>query len=74
MSESRPFNIETHPDYNREPGVLIVPGSNFVKEVSKFEQFHTRYTAGTNGPGNPYVYRPFPKMVYRAQRWNGTMA
>ncbi|MEK9725817.1 MAG: hypothetical protein VW405_20360 [Rhodospirillaceae bacterium] len=71
MSEFKPFNIETHPEYNREPGIVIVPGSNYAKEMEKFEQFPSKY--GTN-PGNPYVYRPFPKMLYRAQLYQGVMA
>jgi hypothetical protein len=62
------FDQETNKDWNREPGILIVPGSNYAKEMQKFEQFPSKY--GPN-PGNPYVYRPFPKMVYRAQIWQG---
>jgi hypothetical protein len=71
MSGYRPFNQETDPSMNAEPGIALVPGSRFLHEVSKHEQFAGRYTQGTNGPGNPYVYRPFPKMVYRAEHWNG---
>lgn len=71
MMEYQPYDPDTAPEDNREPGILIVPGSNFVKEVSKFEQFHTKFTMGTQ-PGNPYRYRPFPKMLYRAQRLNGS--
>jgi len=72
MSEEfRPFNQETDPNYNREGGVVPVPGSNLAKEMSKFEQFPSKWTHGTAGPGNPYVYRPFPKMLYRAERVDG---
>lgn len=69
------FNVNQHtdPNWNREPGIVIVPGSNYANEVAKFEQFHSQYTAGTQ-PGRPYTYRPFPKMVYRAERYNGAPA
>jgi hypothetical protein len=70
MAEFKPFSQETHPDYNREPGLVPVPGSNFSKEMAKFEQFHSKWTMGSS-PGNPYTYRPYPKMLYRAQHWNG---
>lgn len=62
------FDIETAPDYNREPGIVIVPGSNYAKEMAKHEQFPSKYG---ETPGNPYVYRPFPKMVYKAELWQG---
>ncbi len=71
MSETfRPWNQEKAPEYNREPGIAVIPGSNYQKEMAKFEQFHSKYT-GAEGPGNPYVYRPFPKMVYRADKYEG---
>lgn len=59
---------ETRTDWNREPGIIVVPGSNYANEMQKFEQFPSKY--GPN-PGNPYHYRPFPKMVYRAEEWRG---
>ena len=72
MSETfRPFNPETHPSYNTEPGVVVVPGSNYAKEMEKHEQFPSKY--GQN-PGNAYKYRPFPKMLYKAHHWNGVVA
>lgn len=61
-------NPETAPDYNREPGVVIIPGSNYAKEMAKFEQFPSKFGEQA---GNPYHYRPFPKMVYRAEVWQG---
>lgn len=70
MSEYRPFSQETHPEYNQEPGLVLIPGSFTVREHSKWEQFPSKYTVGTS-PGNPYTYRPFPKMLYRADRYNG---
>lgn len=66
-----PKNQETDPRYNVEPGIARTPGSPFLQEMSKFEQFHSSWTAGTPGPGNPYRYRPFPKMLYRAKHYNG---
>jgi len=72
MSEYRPRNQETDERYNREPGIALVPGSAYLRELAQFEQFHSRFTAGVDaGPGNPYSYRPFPKMVYRAEHHNG---
>ena len=70
-SEFKPFNQENHPEWNREPGIVIVPGSNYANEMQKFEQFPGRYGGS---PGNPYTYRAFPKMVYRAEHWNGKAA
>lgn len=67
MADFRPTNPETDDQDNREPGIVKVPGSNLAKEMQKFEQFPTEWGA----PKNPYVYRPFPKMLYRAQLWNG---
>src|SRR5262245_54529633 len=68
--EYKPRNQDTDPLYNREPGIALVPGSNFVKEVAKFEQFHSPFTIGAQ-PGNPYTYRPYPKMLYKADKFNG---
>lgn len=58
---------------DRPGGVVITPGSNYQRELGKFEQFHTKYT-GDEGPGNPYRYRPFPKMVYIAKKYKGKLA
>jgi hypothetical protein len=62
------YNVETAEQDNREPGILIVQGSNYAKEMAKFEQFPSKYG---ETPGNPYQYRPFPKMVYKADLWQG---
>lgn len=68
--EPRPRNQETDERYNREPGIAIVPGSNLQKEYAKFEQFpYDQWAFGR--PGNPYTYRPFPKMLFRAELVNG---
>lgn len=61
------FNQETDPRWNTEAGTLPNPTSNFSKEMAKFEQFPSQY----GSPGNPYRYREFPRMVYRAELWKG---
>lgn len=68
MSER--FNPESDPAWNRDPGIVVVPGSNYAKERAKFEQFPTAF----GSPGNPYVYREFPKMMYRAEVYQGRIA
>ena len=73
MAEFMPKNQDKDEAYNREPGVTLVPGSNFLKETAKFEQFPTKFTMGTKGPGNPYVKREFPKMLFRAENYNGAI-
>lgn len=66
--EYKPTNPDTDELYNREPGVVIIPGSNYAKEMEKFEQSAGKY--GSN-PGNPYVFRAYPMMLYRAELYNG---
>lgn len=67
------FNQETEPTWNREPGIAVVPGSNYQQEMARFEQFpHDKWAFGS--PGNPYTYRAFPKMLYRAERYEGNIA
>lgn len=68
MADYRSYNPETAAEDNREPGIVIVPGSNYAKEMAKFEQFPSKYG---EIPGNPYRYRAFPKMVYKAEMWQG---
>jgi hypothetical protein len=69
---SEPFaiNQEKDPRYNQEPGLILEPGSAIVRETARFEQFPSRFTGGGQ-PGNPYVYREYPKMLYRAQHHDG---
>src|SRR5512139_1817610 len=65
------FNPETDRNWNREPGIVVVEGSNYANEMAKFEQFPSRYGA----PGNPWRGpQPFPKMVYRAELYKGKIA
>lgn len=55
-------------------GVVINPSSEYGKELLKWEQHRTKYVPeqDDNGdsvpPGNPYVYRHFPLMLYKAQK------
>lgn len=68
--DPRPVNPETDPNWNREPGIVPVPGSNYANEMAKWEQFPSKWTTGTV-PGRPYQYRPFPKMLYQAKDYQG---
>lgn len=58
--------------------VVISPSSELARELRKWEQHHTKLSIteeGDSQPGNPYVYRPYPRMLYRAQkRTNGQYA
>lgn len=58
-------------EFNRKPGIAVVQGEPYAEEMRKFEQFPSVYGPI---PGNPYVKREFPKMLYRAQDWNGKVA
>lgn len=49
-------------------GIYITPQSEWGKTLAQFEQFPTPYAPR---PGNPYTYRPFPKMMYRAEKFQG---
>jgi len=51
--------------------VVVNPASELGKELRKWEQHHTVYSIDENyesKPGNPYQFREFPKMLYRASR------
>jgi hypothetical protein len=51
--------------------VNLPPSSELMKELRKWEQHNTRFAMTEDGdmkPGNPYVFRPYPKMLYRAQK------
>lgn len=49
-------------------GIVISPDSELGKELCKHEQHRTRYVGEDQQPGNPYVYRPYPAMVYMAHK------
>jgi len=58
------------PEYNREGGIVVTPGSAHQKEMAKFEQFpHSKWAFGN--PGNPYTFRRWPAMMFHAERRNG---
>lgn len=49
--------------------VIITPDSELGKELRRWEQHNTKLALDNDGvfkPGNPYVFRPYPKMVYKA--------
>lgn len=50
------------------PSVVINPYSELGKELRRHEQHYTHLTPPGTQPGNPYVYRPYPKMLYKASR------
>jgi len=58
------------PDNDVPGGVILTAASRMGKELAKWEQFPTSYT-GVRGPGNPYQYRMYPKMLYKAHRRQG---
>jgi hypothetical protein len=61
-----------HPLDDEAPGgVVINPHSAYGKELRKWEQHRTDLVPRGTNPGNPYVFRPYPKMLYKAQRQLG---
>lgn len=52
-------------------GVVINPHSPLGKELAKWEQHHTYFVGRGMRPGNPFKFRMYPYMVYKAQQWNG---
>lgn len=48
-------------------GIVWSPASQYVKELRKWEQFPSEWTVKSR-PGNPYVFREYPKMLYKVQR------
>jgi hypothetical protein len=64
-----------HPlDEEADGGIAWNSGHAYVKEMRKWEQFPSEWTVKSR-PGNPYVFREYPKMLYKAQRMpNGQYA
>lgn len=53
-------------------GIVRTGLSAYDKELQKWEQFPTYTAEGVAPAGNPYVYRPYPAMLYKAfKRANG---
>lgn len=48
--------------------IVHQPYTTYGRELAKWEQHRTNYTSDDVPPGNPYEYRPYPKMLYKAQR------
>jgi hypothetical protein len=46
--------------------VVAQPETAAGRELAKFEQHRTKYTSDDVPPGNPYQYRQFPQMLYKA--------
>lgn len=61
--------IGQHPLDEEAPGGMVInPHSALGKELRKWEQHRTELVPRGTHPGNPYVFREYPKMLYRAQR------
>ncbi len=58
-------------DEDAPPSIIINPHSAYGKELRKWEQHKTDLVPTGTRPGNPYVYRPYPKMLYKAQKTRG---
>lgn len=68
--EGPDYRQSVDPDYNREGGMVVTPGSAHQREMAKFEQLpHSKWAFGN--PGNPYKFRRWPAMMYKAERRNG---
>lgn len=68
--------LSPHPlDQEAPPSIVINPHSELGRELRRWEQHYTHLTPPGTAPGNPYTYRAFPKMVYKAhKRPNGKYA
>ena len=63
------FDLPQHPLDDEAPGgIVISPHSAYGKELRKWEQHRTELVPRGTNPGNPYVFREFTKMLYKAQR------
>lgn len=63
------MELERHElDEEAPPSIVINPHSELGKELRRWEQHRTHLVPQGTNPGNPYVFREFPKMLYRAQR------
>lgn len=48
-------------------GIVITPDSGYAKEMRQHEAHHGPFGA----PGRPYVFREYPKRLYKAERVAG---
>lgn len=66
-----PHPLDVNIDDDTPTGIVINPASAYGKELRRWEQ----HSGPLGRPGNPYVFRAYPKMLYRAQRQpNGQVA
>ncbi len=49
-------------------GMEISPDSDLGRELAKWEQHPTRLVPRGKQPGNSYVFRPYPKMLFKARQ------
>lgn len=62
------LDLPVHPLDEEAPGGLVInPHTPLGKELRKWEQHHSELTPRGTQPGNPYVYRPYPRMLYKAR-------
>lgn len=61
-------HLTPHPLDDEAPASIVInPHSALGKELRKWEQHRTELVPRGSNPGNPYVFRPYPRMLYRAQ-------
>ena len=51
--------------------ILRNPESPHTKAMAEWEMYPSEWTIGGLRPGRPYQYRPYPKLLYKAQRIPG---
>src|SRR5215831_7436414 len=49
-------------------GVVVNPHTAYGKEMRRWEQHRTEWVRRGTNPGNPYEFRPYPRMLYKAQQ------
>lgn len=70
QNKSRPSGLPA--DESAPGGVVVNPHSPLGKELARWEQHHTHLIGRGQTPGNAYVYRPYPRMLFKAvKKQNG---
>ncbi len=62
------MSVSAHLHTQRHMAVQINHEGALGIELAKWEQHRTKYVGDEQQPGNPYVYREYPRMLFRAQR------
>jgi hypothetical protein len=58
---------DRHPlDEELQGGVVLNPHTEYARELRKWEMFPSHLTPPGTRPGNPFVQRDYPLMLYRA--------